>query len=824
MSASYDSSSIKVLKGLEAVRKRPGMYIGNTQDGTGLHHMVLELIDNSIDEALAGHCDRVQLVLHEDNSATVRDNGRGIPIDVHEEGKSAAEVIMTTLHAGGKFDASSYKVSGGLHGVGLSVVNALSTKLFLTIKRDGKICTQEYQDGIAATALVCDNYEERKDQSNADNFSRGTQIRFYPAEEVFSKIKFDYQTLKGRLQEMSFLNAGINLEIKDERNGQHVQFFTQGGIREYIKHLAKNKENLHSPFYTNRNYERLGANGEAPIQVEMALQWSNDVFQERVLCFTNNIRQNDGGTHLTGLRASLTNVINSYIQKELGRQTYNISGDDTREGLTAIISLKLPEPKFSSQTKEKLVSSEAKIAVAKAVNEDFSTFLLENPSAAKAIIGKIEEASRAREAAKRARDMVRRKGLLEMNRLPGKLADCQEKSPQDSELFLVEGDSAGGSAKQARNRRFQAVMPLRGKILNVEKQPVSKMFDSQALGSLVTALGCGIGSGNFEPNNVRYHKIILMTDADVDGSHIRTLLLTFFYRHMEELIHRGYVYIAQPPLYRVKHGKHEEYLLKEEDFDAYINRRVADNCRLIPVNNGGEFSGVKFYNLLQEINEYINGWDELKHEYHPSVIDALAKCELEGDYRGPDFTDDKHTKAYLERFLEILGPDNWEMEYTSLLGNAQIKLKQKLGDIALGPEQEEEEPNYILLEKEFFLSSLWNHLTEFRVKYKQVLQADITVETKGNTTKVKGLLNAYDKCREMISKGISIQRYKGLGEMNPSQLWETSMDPDTRHLSRVSIGNAAEADEIFSVLMGDKVEPRRKFIQDNALRTINLDV
>lgn len=811
---SYDSSSIKVLKGLEAVRKRPGMYIGDTRDGSGLHHMILELIDNSVDEALAGHCDKIQLILHKDGSATVRDNGRGIPIDMHEEGMSAAEVIMTTLHAGGKFDASSYKVSGGLHGVGLSVVNALSTKLILTIRRDDKICTQEYKDGVPTTPLVCNP----ADANAAKAFQFGTSVRFYPSAETFGNIKFDYQILKDRLQEISYLNAGIRIEFMDEESGKTADFYTEGGLQEYVAHLCKNKDPLHKAFYANKSYTGLqDAATEAPIQVELALQWCGDGFQERVICFTNNIKQGDGGTHLTGLKSSLTTVFNSFINKELKRDGAAVAGEDTREGLTALISLKLPEPRFSSQTKDKLVSAEAKTAVSRAITEEFSAFLMENPGEAKAIVGKIEEASRAREAAKRARDLVRRKGLLEMSGLPGKLADCQEKSPINAELFLVEGDSAGGSAKQARNRKNQAVMPLRGKILNVEKQSASKMFDSQALGTLVTALGCGIGAGTFDADKIRYHKIILMTDADVDGSHIRTLLLTFFYRHMEELVNRGYVYIAQPPLYRVKEGKDERYLLKEEDFDAYVNQRVADNCKLITRQNSASYSGTKLYDFMVVIRNYIAGWNELKADsYPPDLVNALEKCELDGDYQVPDFSDTKKITAYAEKLMSLLNADEWEVEYNAD-ERSIIARRQLVGDI-------EEDDGEVILKEPFFGSSLWQNLTEFRQTHKQLMEGDITLNIKQESINVDGIIAAYHKLRESISKKIAVQRYKGLGEMNPSQLWETSMDPAARHLYQVSIGNAVAADDIFSVLMGDKVEPRRKFIQDNALRAGNLDI
>ena len=827
MNNSYDSSSIKVLKGLEAVRKRPGMYIGDTRDGSGFHHMVLELIDNSIDEALAGHCDSISVVLHTDGSATVSDNGRGIPVDMHEEGVTAAEVIMTTLHAGGKFDASSYKVSGGLHGVGLSVVNALSSKLLLTISRDGKTYKQEYQEGIPQGAL-----QEVTSAGDTLN-TAGTQIRFYPSVSTFGDTKFDYSLLKNRLQEMSFLNSGISISITDEKNGDSHTFRTEGGLREYVQYLTKGKTPLHKAFYTKKSFDDIGdhISDKAQIQVEIALQWCAG-FQERIFCFTNNIKQNDGGTHLMGLRAGVTRALTGYIQKELKHKAEGITGEDTREGLIALISLKLPEPRFSSQTKEKLVSSEAKTAVSRALAEDFNSFLLENPAEAKKIVGKIEEATKAREAARKARDMVRRKGLLEMSTLPGKLADCQEKSPELAELFLVEGDSAGGSAKQARNRQNQAVMPLRGKILNVEKQSLSRMLQSQAIGSLVTALGCGLGTDVFDINKLRYHKIVLMTDADVDGSHIRTLLLTFFYRYMEELILKGYIYIAQPPLYKVKSGGEEQYLLKEADFVKYLHKRISVSCEFAISPQGNEnqqsdtpktIKGSELLDVLQQYAAYRAKWNELKVEYPANLVDALEECEVGGKdqgYRGPDFSDAEYTTQYCARLTELINDEQMVAEYEpGLLEEEEgIVIRNNIDKTAQG------DNNGLILGHKFFSRPLWQGLVEYRNRYKDLWESDITVTVKNDSSREHGLSAAYDKAKEMVEKNISVQRYKGLGEMNPEQLWETSMDPTARHFSRVSMKNAAEADMIFSILMGDDVEPRRKFIQDNALRAINLDV
>lgn len=819
MNNSYDSSNIKVLKGLEAVRKRPGMYIGDTRDGSGFHHMVLELIDNSIDEALAGHCNDISIILHADGSATVTDNGRGIPVDMHEEGVTAAEVIMTTLHAGGKFDASSYKVSGGLHGVGLSVVNALSTKLLLTINRAGKIYKQEYKDGIPQEALKEINREGKNDIDN------GTTIRFYPSQKIFGKTEFNYILLKNRIQEMSFLNSGIKLNISDERNGDAESFYTQGGLCEYIQYLTKNKTPLHNVFYTKKTFSDIkeGDKSENKVQVEIALQWCSG-FQERIFCFTNNIKQNDGGTHLMGLRMGVTRALTSYILKELKRKNVSINGDDTREGLVALISLKLPEPRFSSQTKEKLVSSEAKTAVTRALAEEFTSFLLEQPAEAKKIVAKIEEAAKAREAARKAREMVRRKGLLEINSLPGKLADCQEKSPERSELFLVEGDSAGGSAKQARNRQNQAVMPLRGKILNVEKQTLSKMLQSQAISSLIMALGCGLGSDNFDINKLRYHKIILMTDADVDGSHIRTLLLTFFYRYLEELIQKGYIYIAQPPLYKVKSGSTEEYLLKESDFSQYLHKQISLSSSFTVLetkdgNKGAVISGDELLDILDNHAQIRARWSELKIDYPIGLVNALEKCGMATEYQYPNFSDPEHCFQYCKKLTELINDEQISVEYEpNLLEEAAIVVRNKVhGDKG-------DNKDVFILGANFFSAPLWKNLMEYNKNNKKLLLSEIIINIKDDTLREKGLAAAYNKVKYLIEKKISVQRYKGLGEMNPEQLWETSMDPTKRYLSRVSMENAAEADIIFSILMGDEVEPRRKFIQDNALRVVNLDI
>lgn len=787
MTESYDSSSIKVLKGLEAVRKRPGMYIGGAREGGGLHQLVFELIDNSMDEALAGHCTNILTVLHKDDSVSVRDDGRGIPVDVHEEGVPAAQVIMTTLHAGGKFDSSSYKVSGGLHGVGLSVVNGLSHQLLLEIRRDGHLYKQQYSEGVPQGKLK----KVRKDDS------RGTFIRFYPNRKVLKdKTPFDYRLISKRLEEIAFLNAGVRLELQEERKGKTKVFHHIGGLLEYIEMLNKGKPVLHKPFYVKR------AIGQ--IQVELVMQWSSG-FQEEILCFTNNIPQADGGSHLIGFRGALTRVISQYINQESGNKKEDISGDDVREGLTAVLSLKLPEPRFSSQTKEKLVSPEAKKAVEQVIGTQVKDFLLEHPGDAKKIARHIHEAAQARLAARKARELVRRKSVLSLSSLPGKLADCQEKSPEKAEIFLVEGDSAGGSAKQGRNRHNQAVMPLRGKILNVEKQVSSKMMQSATINSLILALGCGISKQNMDLSRLRYHKIILMTDADVDGSHIRTLLLTFFYRYMTELLEEGYIYIAQPPLYKVKNGSEERYLLKEEELTEFLHQLIVKHFHW----QGEEdtlIKGAKLAELLADYAAYQEMETQLGHSLSPALVGILAQQA----YQGPDFKQSAQVQAYLVRLQQA--------------GEHQ-DLRFSLKDGYILVEEAGREGYEIQLDDPFFSQPSIEQLRNYHKKYQHLLAVKLRQVKKGELSPwQQGIAAIYEYACDQAQQGISLQRYKGLGEMNPEQLWETSMDPSVRRLCQVTVGEGKEADRIFSILMGEEVEPRRKFIQENALKVVNLDI